>query len=219
MGNISVSLPSDGTTADVADYNTPITTIVNAINGNLDNSNLVSGAAIATDKLADDAVTTAKILDDNVTAPKIVGIDKSNLTTDSNPYKFRAYRAGAATVSNGSYGKVAFETETYDTNNNFDSATNNRYVAPVAGFYQFNWRVSHNNAGAHRIVSVLFKNGAALSRGSDITAPFAGSSGSDLVQLAASDYVEIFALTQTAALGFDPGADIMYFSGFLVCRT
>jgi hypothetical protein len=30
MGTVSVSLPSDGTTADVADYNTPITTIVNA---------------------------------------------------------------------------------------------------------------------------------------------------------------------------------------------
>lgn len=54
MGTISVSLPADGTTADVTDYNTPITTIVNAINGNLDNANIASGAAISTTKLADD---------------------------------------------------------------------------------------------------------------------------------------------------------------------
>lgn len=54
MGTISVSLPSDGTGADVSDYNTPITTIVNAINGNLDNSNLSAGAAISTSKLAAD---------------------------------------------------------------------------------------------------------------------------------------------------------------------
>lgn len=49
MGTISVSLPSDGSTADVSDYNTPITTIVTALNGNIDANNL-----------ADNAVTTAK---------------------------------------------------------------------------------------------------------------------------------------------------------------
>lgn len=46
MGTISVSLPSDGTGADVADYNTPITTIVNEFNGNIDNANVKTGAAI-----------------------------------------------------------------------------------------------------------------------------------------------------------------------------
>lgn len=72
MANISVSLPSDGTTADVSDYNTPITTIVNEFNGNIDNSNIKSGAAIATAKLADDAgVTTAKIADSAITSAKV----------------------------------------------------------------------------------------------------------------------------------------------------
>lgn len=56
MGTISVSLPPDGTTADVSDYNTPVTTIVNAINGNLDNANIASGAAIAGSKMADNSV-------------------------------------------------------------------------------------------------------------------------------------------------------------------
>lgn len=61
MGNISVSLPTDGTTADTADYNTPITTIVNEINGNLDNSNLAAAAAIAGSKLADSGITAEKL--------------------------------------------------------------------------------------------------------------------------------------------------------------
>lgn len=61
IGLISVSLPSDGTTADVADYNTPITTIVTLVNGNIDNSNIVAGAAIAGSKLADASVTNAKL--------------------------------------------------------------------------------------------------------------------------------------------------------------
>ncbi len=61
MGTVSVSLPADGTGADVSDYNTPITTIVNEINGSLDNSNIASGAAIAGSKLADSAITAEKI--------------------------------------------------------------------------------------------------------------------------------------------------------------
>lgn len=60
MAIISVSLPSDGTNADVADVNTPITTIVNAINGNLDASNL-SNSSISTAKLQDASVTNAKL--------------------------------------------------------------------------------------------------------------------------------------------------------------
>jgi len=61
MGNISVSLPSDGDTIDVADYNTPITTIVNEFNGSIDNSNISATAAIAGSKLADGGVTNAKL--------------------------------------------------------------------------------------------------------------------------------------------------------------
>lgn len=43
MATISVSLPSDGDTADVADYNVPINTIVTAINGNIDADNIEAG--------------------------------------------------------------------------------------------------------------------------------------------------------------------------------
>lgn len=52
MSTISVSLPADGSTADVADFNTPINAIVNEFNGNIDNSNIKTGAAIDPSKLA-----------------------------------------------------------------------------------------------------------------------------------------------------------------------
>lgn len=61
MGTISVSLPSDGSTADVADYNTPITTIVNTVNGNIDNANIKSGAAIDASKLASNSLTNTQM--------------------------------------------------------------------------------------------------------------------------------------------------------------
>lgn len=43
MATISVSLPSDGQTADAADYNVPINTIVSEINGGLDSDNIEAG--------------------------------------------------------------------------------------------------------------------------------------------------------------------------------
>lgn len=61
MGTISVSLPSDGETIDAADYNTPINTIVTEVNGNLDNANISTTAAIAGSKIADGAITHSKL--------------------------------------------------------------------------------------------------------------------------------------------------------------
>lgn len=56
MSTVSVTLPADGTTADVADYNTPINTIVNEFNGNIDNANIKTAAAISGSKLADNSI-------------------------------------------------------------------------------------------------------------------------------------------------------------------
>lgn len=46
MGTVSVSLPSDGQTADAADYNVPINTIVSEINGGLDSANIEAGGVV-----------------------------------------------------------------------------------------------------------------------------------------------------------------------------
>lgn len=52
MGTIAITTPSDGTTADAADIATPLNTIVSEFNGNIDNANIKTGAAIAADKIA-----------------------------------------------------------------------------------------------------------------------------------------------------------------------
>ena len=70
MANITVSLPSDGDSIVAANYNTPVNTIVNEINGKLDNSNIASGAAIDGAKLANETVDTAQLKDGAVTAAK-----------------------------------------------------------------------------------------------------------------------------------------------------
>ncbi len=69
MGTISVSLPSDGDAIVVADYNTPINTIVTAINGNLDSDNLAANS-VGTSEIIDASVTNAKL---STTAGEIGG--------------------------------------------------------------------------------------------------------------------------------------------------
>jgi hypothetical protein len=73
MALINVSLPSDGTTADVSDYNTPVNTIVNEFNGSIDNANIKTGAAIATSKLAsDEGIVNGMVADSAITPEKLL---------------------------------------------------------------------------------------------------------------------------------------------------
>lgn len=84
MATISVSLPSDGTTADVADYNTPVTTIVNEFNGNIDNANIKSGAGISTSKLASDNGIAAGMIGSSAISLGYAQIITSFTTTADN---------------------------------------------------------------------------------------------------------------------------------------
>lgn len=131
-----------------------------------------------------------------------------------NPYKFRARRTTAQNTGTGAFAAVQFNTEDFDTNSNFDTATNvGRYTAPVAGFYQFNWHVGITTNTSIFIVS-LFKNGSEYSRGDDSRDNATlGAGGSDLIQLAAGDYVDIRAYG-ASAVAID--TTNTYFSGFLV---
>ena len=61
MGLISLTLPNDGETVDAADVNTPFNTIATVINGNIENANIKSDAAIDGTKLADNSIPTTKM--------------------------------------------------------------------------------------------------------------------------------------------------------------
>lgn len=56
MTLVSPTQVSDGTTADASDVNTPINQLAAVINGNIDNSNIVAGAAIDGSKLANSSI-------------------------------------------------------------------------------------------------------------------------------------------------------------------
>lgn len=72
MALINITTPSDGETADASDVATPLNTIVSEFNGNIDNANIKTGAAIATSKLATDAgIVTGMLADGTVTSSKL----------------------------------------------------------------------------------------------------------------------------------------------------
>lgn len=186
---------------------------------------LKAGAVDEAAVLANNVVTTAKILDANVTAPKIVGIDKSVLTTDSNPYKFSVYlnTLGSSAASSVPT-KVLLDTEAFDTNNNFDPITNRRYTAPVAGFYQFNAQVICFVINTILVQSLIYKNGALYRSGVSQQNNTGGnnftySCVSALVPLVAGDYIELWCTTNAAGTQTIQSSESTFLEGFLVSRT
>lgn len=177
---------------------------------------LKAGAVDAAAVLASDVVTTAKILDDAVTAPKLSGIDRSNLTTDSNPYKFSVYNNANQTVSTGSNQKLSFNTEIFDTNSNFSSGT---YTAPVDGFYEFAGAATSNSTAY--IIVFLYVNGNQLFQGvRNYTGTGNGSSTLSVpfLQLNAGNTVELYVYSDTATIQGDATGKT-WFMGGLKCRT
>jgi hypothetical protein len=111
---------------------------------------------------------------------------------------FRAYRSGNQTISAATTTKVAFNAETFDTNNNYDPTTNFRFTPTVAGYYQVNSTVAFTT-GAGQLA--MFKNGSNYQTGTEVT--FNASLGghmpiSDIVYCNGStDYIEIYVYLTT----------------------
>lgn len=143
---------------------------------------------------------------------------RSFATIAQNPYKFRVRRVAAWNSPATAFARLSFDTEDYDTNNNFDSTTNFRYTVPVAGFYQINARASVNGNIQH--VIALYKNGSIYQRGTNgVGNAITGSSYSDLVQLAAGDYIELWIYTDTSNAGEVTTGSQAFFGGYLVSRA
>lgn len=127
---------------------------------------------------------------------------------------FSAYQSSAQTLASAAYTKITFDTEEYDTNSNFATS---RFTCTVPGYYLFTAGIT---VGAARteILPVLYKNGSAYRNFGEDTTASASVSGSMLIKLDATDYVELytyFALGQVTTAG----SRYTYFQGHLVKAT
>lgn len=170
MSLISPAQISDGTTIDAADVNNPINTIANDYNGNIDNSNIKSAAAIDGAKVATNTVNT----------------DTKHISI---PTKFSVYKtttqSAVATTT-----KITWDTELFDTGSNFATST---FTAPSAGFYWFKASLYVSSSTTFAYVS-LYKNGVLYTPGDAQSSSASGDivlSVTELLQLTTSDTVDV----------------------------
>lgn len=205
MPLLSITDLTNGTAADANIWNTRFAAIANILNGNLD-----------ADNYKDASITLAKM------GSGVLAVDNVD-----NPYKFGAYLSASQGVSAATWTKANLNSEDFDTNSNFDNATNYRYVVPVTGYYFIQGQIALSTTGTTNTANAagaIYKNGSAVINGTQI----AGSGDiktilrvnmSRLLYLTAGDYMELYGYFSESGRSFAGGSDKTFMSGFLVSKT
>mgnify|MGYP001436296271 CR=1 FL=1 len=136
---------------------------------------------------------------------------------------FRAEkRASNQSVSDSTNAKITFEHEAFDIGGNYAS---DKFTAPVAGIYHFNacLRCVANSGTMEFAAIYLFKNGSHFTdviqiQTSSNNLGNSHISGSVTIQLAASDYIEIYGnISGTSpVIHAHASGQRTFFSGFLI---
>jgi hypothetical protein len=71
-------------------------------------------------------------------------------------------------LTTATFTKIQFSSEEFDTNSNYDSATNYRFTPTVAGYYQVNLAVGFAAAASGICLITIYKNGSRFKDGSII---------------------------------------------------
>ncbi len=134
---------------------------------------------------------------------------------------FSATNNSIQSISGSTYTKILFQTEVFDTNNNFASST---FTPTVAGYYQINATLYHNWGTAGSVAATLiYKNGSvnattSLRYGSN-TGPWGSIFVSTVLYLNGStDYVEVYAWSNNGSPSVEPSnaGNTTTFNGCLV---
>ena len=149
-----------------------------------------------------------------VTVPSVTG----TAMVSGNMPAFSVTLSANQTVSASAFTKVAFNTETFDTNNNFDSTTNYRFTPTVAGYYQLNFALCFPT-GANVCIASIYKNGSEYLRGArvDSTATGLNSMVSAVIYFNGStDYAEAYGFTSGTTFAGGATGAVCNFSGSMV---
>jgi hypothetical protein len=125
---------------------------------------------------------------------------------------FSAYQSSAQSVTSTTFTKVLFQTEDFDTNNNFASST---FTPTVAGYYQISAAVLPSTTTSQTLVSI-YKNGTAF-KGVTLNGTNSSSIVSSLVYFNGStDYVEIYTYIVGVTPALTAQAQYTWFNGAMV---
>jgi hypothetical protein len=154
-------------------------------------------------------------------------VAQNNLASNvvGNGPAFSAYKSANATLSHNTLTKVTFDSENYDTNNNFASST---FTPTVAGYYQIVPSVDFQlvSTRAYYIDVRLYKNGGIVKYG---TLSITSSNGAQsqinplfppIYMNGTTDYIELYAYhfdyTAAAAVTINGTAPFTTFGAYLV---
>ena len=161
-------------------------------------------------------------------APAVSGTNTATLPAatgtvmvSGNMPAFSAYLGSNQNLTNSTFTKIQINTKNFDTNSNYDNATNYRFTPTVAGYYQINGRVDAQSStgSVTRCIVSIYKNGTEYKRGSDVnTANTNASNVMDVVYFNGStDYAELYAFISAAVTATaGAGQALTYFSGSMV---
>ena len=143
--------------------------------------------------------TTDTLTNKTLTSPTITGATITVAATAAPA--FSAFLSATQYPTSNVYTKVACNTEEFDTNSNYDNATNYRFTPTVAGYYQVNARIHQAGNVITNCDISIYKNGSQFKSGGFITLVSStntsdfGSSLSALIYLNGStDYIELYGL-------------------------
>jgi hypothetical protein len=154
-----------------------------------------------------------------ITTASSANITQSMLGTNvtGNGPSFRASKNSGQAITTSTWTKIQFNVEDWDTNSNYDNATNYRFTPTVAGYYQVDLAIEFNNVSGSYIAAI-YKNGSVYI----FSAFYAGSTiGSHpnvhglIYMNGSTDYIEGYAYTTTASQALYNGS-ATYFNASMV---
>ena len=175
----------------------------------------IAANAVTSSEIVDDAVTSAKLANTlNITSGNSLTIDSGATITNSgtatgfggdNTPAFLATSTTQQTVTNDVTTKIEFANSVFDTDSAFDNTTNYRFTVPSGEGGRYSFQVhavawNSNNSGMKLAQLYIRVNGSSvLEISHDMRNNFGGGIGLSLpflLNLSASDYVEIYGMMQ-----------------------
>ena len=140
-----------------------------------------------------------------------------NIITDAPA--FSAYGTAKQSISHNTLTKIAFNTEAFDTNSNYDTTTY-RFTPNVAGYYQVNATIGSTPNTTGVVLFAFYKNGSFYHRVNAVPNSNQGPDvgGATLIYMnGTTDYIEVYGYQNSGgALNCGSDAAAYPFTGILV---
>jgi len=154
-----------------------------------------------------------------VTVPAVAGTNTITLPAatgtvlvSGNQPAFSAYAGLGTSLSNNTFTKILFDTEEYDTNNNYDSS---RFTPTIAGYYQLSAGFGYGGSGGTNSPCYIYKNGSPYRVFGNGQGGYGGATG--LVYMnGTTDYAEIYVYQNSGGTITTGTSTQCFFSGVLV---